>query len=98
MIVTGALSTELVVAQLAQKQQEIELPWAAAGGFAWSKNSIVLFGKGISGSGGLMLVELDTQKVTNVVPPGLQPIIAAGRVGDGVVAVTTTGKVLSWTP
>jgi hypothetical protein len=45
-----------------------------------------------------MLVEADTEKVTNVVPPGLQPIIAAGRVGGGIVAVTTTGKVLSWTP
>jgi hypothetical protein len=98
MLVTGALSTELVVAEMGQKQQEIELPWSAAGGFAWSKNAIVLFGKGIGGSGGFMLVEVDTQKVTNVVPPGLQPIIAAGRVGDGVVAVTSAGKVLSWTP
>lgn len=97
-IVTGALSTEMLYAQSGQKQQEIELPWAAAGGFSWTKDSMVLFGRGLTGSGGFMLVELAGKRVTNVVPPGIQPIIAAGRVGDGIVAITSAGKVLGWTP
>ncbi|GAC1357938.1 MAG: hypothetical protein NVSMB47_10920 [Polyangiales bacterium] len=97
-LVTGALSTELLIVEQGQKQAPITLPWAAAGGFVWGTGSLVLFGKGITGSGGFMLVELASKRVTNVVPPGIAPIIAAGRVGDGIVAITTGGKVLGWSP
>jgi hypothetical protein len=95
-LVTGALATELVVAERGEKQTTVPLPWAAAGGFAWSKGAIVLFGKGATGSGGFMLVEVATKRVTNFTPPGLQPIIAAGRVGAHIAAITTAGKVVAW--
>jgi hypothetical protein len=97
-LVTGALATELVVAEHGEKQSTVPLPWAAAGGFAWAKGSIVLFGKGATGSGGFMLVEVAGKRVTNFTPPGLQPIIAAGRVGLHIVAITTAGKVVAWGP
>ena len=97
-LVTGALATELVVAERGEKQTTVDLPWAAAGGFPWSKGAIVLFGKGATGSGGFMLVEVSSKHVTNFTPPGLQPIIAAGRVGAHIVAITTAGKVVAWGP
>ena len=96
LLVTGALSTELVVAGHGEKQRELKLPWSAVGGFPWTKNALVLFGRGTTGSGGFMLVEVDSNRVTSFTPPGGRVIIAAGRVGASVVAIDVGGKVLAW--
>jgi hypothetical protein len=95
-LVTGALATELVIAEQGEKQSTISLPWAAVGGFPWGKNALVLFGKGPTGNGGFMLVEIKGKRVTSFTPPGIAPIIAAGRAGSAVVAITSAGKVLAW--
>lgn len=95
-LVTGAFSTETVVAERGDKQNTVELPWSAAGGFAFARRSLMLFGRGATGSGGFLLVELPSRHVSTFVPPGSQPFIAAGRVGGAVVAITNEGKVLAW--
>ncbi len=95
-LVTGALATELVVAERGEKQHTLKLPWAAAGGFAWANGSLVLFGRGATGTGGFMLVEVASGTVTTFTPPGTGPIIAAGRVGARLAAVTSDGRVLAW--
>lgn len=95
-LVTGALATELVVAERGEKQHTLKLPWAAAGAFPWANGSIVLFGRGATGTGGFMLVEVGSGTVTTFTPPGTGPIIAAGRVGARIAAVTSDGRVLAW--
>lgn len=95
-LVTGPFSTETVVAQRGEKQSTVTLPWSAAGGFAFAKHALLLFGRGASGSGGFLLVEFPARKVTTFVPPGSQPFIAGGVVGGSIVAITHEGKVLAW--
>lgn len=95
-LVTGAFSTETVVAERGEKQSTIKLPWSAAGGFAFARRALLLFGRGASGTGGFLLVEFPSRHVTTFVPAGAQPFIAAGRVGGAIVAITTEGKVLAW--
>lgn len=96
MVVTGALSTELVVAEKGEKRTTIPLPWPAAGGFPWTAGALVLFGRGATGNGGFMLVEVHEKRVTNFTPPEIRSIIAAGRVGEGIAAITTDGHVVAW--
>lgn len=95
-LVTGAFSTETVVAERGEKQTTVTLPWSAAGGFAFARRSLMLFGRGATGSGGFLLLEFPSRHVTSFAPPGSQPFIAAGRVGGAIVAITSEGKVLSW--
>ena len=94
--VTGALSTEMVVAEKGEKQTTVTLPWSASGAFYFAKGTLMGFGKGATGSGGFVLIELHAHRATNFTPPGAQPIIAAGRVGQALVAITTRGEVLAW--
>ncbi len=95
-LVTGAFATETVVAERGEKQTTVTLPWSAAGGFAFARRSLLLFGRGATGSGGFLLVEFPSRHVSSFVPPGSQPFIAAGRVGGAIVAITDEGKVLAW--
>jgi hypothetical protein len=95
-LVTSAFSTETVVAERGEKQTTLALPWSAAGGFAFGRRALLLFGRGPTGAGGFLLVEFPSRHVTAFTPPGAHPIIAAGRVGGAIVAITNEGKVLAW--
>lgn len=95
-LVTGAFSTETIVAERGEKQSSITLPWSAAGAFAFARRALFLFGRGNSGNGGFLLLEFPSRRVTSITPSGAHPIIAAGRVGGAIVAVTDEGKVLAW--
>ncbi|MGZ6092876.1 MAG: hypothetical protein ACXWUG_12685, partial [Polyangiales bacterium] len=87
-LVTGPFSTETVIAERGEKQSTVTLPWSAAGGFAFARRALLLFGRGASGTGGFLLVEFPSRRVTTITPAGAQPFIAAGRVGGAVVAIT----------
>jgi hypothetical protein len=95
-LVTGPFSTETVVAERGEKQTTVTLPWSAVGGFTFGRRSLMLFGRGATGSGGFLLVEFPSRHVTTFAPPGSHPFIAAGRVGSAIVAITNEGKVLAW--
>jgi len=95
-LVTGAFSTETVVAERGEKQSTVTLPWSAVGGFAFARRALLLFGRGATGNGGLLLVEFPSRRVTSFTPSGVHPLIAGGRVGGALVAVTNEGKILAW--
>ena len=95
-LVTGAFSTETVVAERGEKQTTVTLPWSTVGGFAFAKHSLLLFGRGSSGSGGFLLVEFPSRHVTTFTPPSSHPFIAAGLVGGAIVAINNEGQVLAW--
>jgi hypothetical protein len=95
-LVTGAFATETVVAERGEKQTTVTLPWSAAGGFAFAKHALLLFGRGASSNGGFLLVEFPSRHVSTFAPPGSHPFIAAGLVGGAIVAVTNEGQVLAW--
>lgn len=95
-LVTGPFSTETVIAERGEKQSTVTLPWSAVGGFSFGRRALLLFGRGASGTGGFLLVEFPSRRVTSITPAGAQPFIAAGRVGGSIVAITTEGKVLAW--
>ncbi len=95
-LVTSAFSTETVVAERGEKQTTLTLPWSAAGGIAFGRRALLLFGRGRTGGGGFLLVEFPSRHVTSFTPPGSHPFIAAGRVGSAIVAITSEGKVLGW--
>jgi hypothetical protein len=95
-LVTSAFATETVVAERGEKQTTLTLPWSASGGFPFGRRALLLFGRGPTGAGGFLLVEFPSRHVTAFTPPGSHPIIAAGRVGGAIVAITNEGKVLAW--
>ncbi|MBI2388327.1 MAG: hypothetical protein HYV09_01810 [Deltaproteobacteria bacterium] len=95
-LVTGPFSTEMIVAERGEKQSSIALPWSAAGAFAFARRALFLFGRGVSGNGGFLLLEFPSRRVMSITPSGAHPFIAAGRVGGALVAVTNEGKVLAW--
>lgn len=95
-LVTGAFSTETVVAERGEKQTTVTLPWSTVGGFSFAKHSLLLFGRGASGSGGFLLVELPSRKVTTFTPPSSHPFIAGGLVSGSIVAINNEGQVLAW--
>lgn len=95
-LVTSAFSTETVVAERGEKQTTLNLPWSAAGGFAFGRRALLLFGRGATGAGGFLLVEFPSRHVASFTPPSGHPFIAAGRVGSAIVAITNEGQVLAW--
>lgn len=95
-LVTSAFSTETVIAERGAKQSTVTLPWSAAGGFAFAGHALLLFGRGATGNGGMLLLELPSRRITSFTPPGAHPFVAAGRVGGAIVGVTNEGKVLAW--
>lgn len=95
-LVTSAFSTETVVAERGEKQTTLNLPWSAAGGFAFGRRSLLLFGRGATGAGGFLLVEFPSRHIASFTPPSGHPFIAAGRVGNAIVAITNEGQVLAW--
>jgi hypothetical protein len=95
-LVTSALSTETVIAERGEPHTTLKLPWAASGAIAFARRALLLFGRGPTGAGGFLLVELPSRRITSIVPPGGRPIVAAGRVGRSIVAIHDDGAVVAW--